>query len=55
MRMLLAKNMLISGEKERDGLMWKTSTGSATVGELVVPDLRISQVDTIFKLFWEPT
>lgn len=55
MRMLPVKYMVISGEKERDGLMRKASTGSATVGELVVPDLRISQVDTIFKLFWEPT
>lgn len=55
MRTLLAKNMVVSGEKERDGLVWKASTGSAMVGELVVPDLRISQVDTIFKLFWEPT
>ena len=40
--------MIMSGEKERDGLRWKSYKGSSIVIELVIPDLRISQMDKIF-------
>lgn len=44
-----------SGRKERSRLMYEASTESATVEELVVSDLRISQMNKIIKSFWEPT
>lgn len=55
MRMLLPESMVISGRKERSGLMYETFTELATVEELVVSNLRMSQINKIIKQFWEPT
>lgn len=41
--------------KKKGRLIWKASGGSSKVGELLVPHLRISQMDKTFKLFWELT